>query len=40
MVCLRTQDQKMERNQGYINGLLEALRELGVPEEELPELYE
>ena len=31
---------KMERNQGYINGLLEALRELGVPEEELPELYE
>ncbi len=31
---------KMERNQGYINGLLEALKELGVPEEELPELYE
>ena len=31
---------KIERNQGYINGILEALQALGVPEEELSELYE
>ena len=30
---------KLERNQGYINGLLEVLSELGVPYEELSELH-